>query len=94
MTRIITHISEICCIDFKKGDPYTKVEQGFARLPGDGYTALHPELEGIDPEDYPDIDKMRILADVAPTHASTRSTHRSCASRAMTTLISRLNTSA
>ena len=27
---------------------------------------MSPELEGLDPEDYPDIVKMRILADVAP----------------------------
>ena len=31
-----------------------------------GYEALHPELEGVNPEDYPDIHKMAILADVAP----------------------------
>lgn len=53
-------------INFKKGDPYTKVDEGYARLPGAGYTALHPELEGLDPEDYPDIDKLAILGDVAP----------------------------
>ena len=53
-------------INFRKGDPYTKVDEGYARLPGAGYTALHPELEGVDPEDYPDITKLSILADVAP----------------------------
>jgi hypothetical protein len=37
-----------------------------ARLPGAGYEALHPELEGMNPEDYPDIHKLRILSDVAP----------------------------
>jgi len=37
-----------------------------ARLPGVGYEALHPELEGIDPEDYPATHRMRIPADVAP----------------------------
>src|SRR6266850_2622101 len=52
--------------NFHKGDPYIKVEEGYARLPGAGYAALHPELEGADPEDYPDIDKLRILGDVAP----------------------------
>jgi hypothetical protein len=31
-----------------------------------GYEALHPELEGMNPEDYPSIHKMAILADVAP----------------------------
>lgn len=53
-------------INFRKGDPHTKVDQGYARLPGEGYEALHPELAGLDPEDYPDIAKMRILGDVAP----------------------------
>jgi hypothetical protein len=46
--------------------PYIKIDEGYARLPGAGYEAIHSELEGLDPEDYPDIDKMRILADVAP----------------------------
>ena len=36
------------------------------RLPGAGYEALHPELKGVDPRDYPDINKLAILADVAP----------------------------
>ena len=36
------------------------------RQPGAGYEALHPELQGLNPEDYPDIHKMAILADVAP----------------------------
>ncbi|HZL53373.1 MAG TPA: hypothetical protein VFC37_20750 [Terracidiphilus sp.] len=35
-------------------------------LPGEGYAALHPELKDVNPEDYPDIQKMSILADVAP----------------------------
>jgi len=52
--------------NFRKGDPYVKLDEGYARLPGAGYEALHPELEGVDPEDYPDIVKMRILGDVAP----------------------------
>jgi hypothetical protein len=53
-------------INFRKGDPYIKVDEGYVRLPGTGYEALHPELEGLKPEDYPDIAKMRILGDVAP----------------------------
>ncbi len=40
--------------------------EGYARLPGAGYEALHPELKDVNPEDYPDIHKMAILADVAP----------------------------
>jgi hypothetical protein len=42
------------------------VPEGYARLPGAGYAALHPDVEGLNPEDYPDIHKMAILADVAP----------------------------
>ena len=52
--------------NFKVGDPYVRVDDGYARLPGAGYEALYPELKGLDPEDYPDIHKLRILADVAP----------------------------
>jgi hypothetical protein len=52
--------------NFQKGDPFIKVDDGYARLPGKGYETLHPELEGTNPEDYPDINKMAILADVAP----------------------------
>jgi hypothetical protein len=52
--------------NFHVGDPFIKVDQGFARLPGAGYAALHPDLKDVDPEDYPDIHKMAILADVAP----------------------------
>jgi hypothetical protein len=52
--------------NFRVGDPYVKVDQGFARLPGAGYEAIHPELKDVSPEDYPDINKLAILADVAP----------------------------
>jgi hypothetical protein len=52
--------------NFHLGDPYIKVDEGYARLPGAGYGALHPELKGVDPNDYPDIHKLAILADVAP----------------------------
>lgn len=53
-------------VNFHEGDPYIKVDEGYARLPGAGYEAIHPELKDINPEDYPDIHKMAILADVAP----------------------------
>lgn len=52
---------------FKTGDPYREIKMGSARLPGAGFAALNPELKNIDPEDYPDIFKYQILADVAPT---------------------------
>jgi hypothetical protein len=51
--------------DFHKGDPYL-IPMGYARLPGAGYAALHPEVEGLMPDEYPDIVKLRILGDVAP----------------------------
>jgi hypothetical protein len=52
--------------NFKVGDPYVRIDDGYARLPGAGYEALHPELKGVNPEDYPDINKLSILSDVAP----------------------------
>jgi hypothetical protein len=52
--------------NIKVGDPYVRVDDGYARLPAAGYEALHPELKGLNPEDYPDIHKLRILSDVAP----------------------------
>jgi hypothetical protein len=52
---------------FHYGDPYRSVEWGEARLPGAGYASLHPELNGVDPEEYPLIAKFAILADVAPS---------------------------
>lgn len=52
--------------DFLHGDPYTKVPMGDVRLPGPGFESLHPELSGLSPEEYPDIYKFKILADVAP----------------------------
>lgn len=51
---------------FHYGDPYKLMEWGEGRLPGAGYSALHPELQNIDPEHYPLIYRYAILADVAP----------------------------
>ena len=52
---------------FHYGDPYRKVELGYARMPGSGYEALHPELQGFSPENYPLIYQYEILGDVAPS---------------------------
>lgn len=52
-------------LDFKHGDPYSKVPMGEARLPGTGYEALnqlHPDMLG----QYGAFDRFKILADVAP----------------------------
>jgi hypothetical protein len=53
-------------VNFRTGDPFAKIPEGGARLPGPGYAALHPELEGINPVDYPALTRYKILADVAP----------------------------
>jgi hypothetical protein len=52
------------------GDPYRAIESGYARLPGPGYQALHPEISGVQSEEYPLIHRYSILADVAPTSRS------------------------
>ena len=39
---------------------------GHSTVDNTTYTSLHPEVEGLNPEDYPDINKLGILADIAP----------------------------
>lgn len=51
--------------DFKSGDPFMKIKDGYYRLPGAGFASRYEELEGVRPEDYQDIYKYKILADVA-----------------------------
>ena len=53
-------------VNFQRGNPFAKIKEGYYRLPGEGYAKRHEELKGLDPEDYPDIFKYKILADVAP----------------------------
>ena len=50
---------------FHTGDPYTKIPLGYARLPGEGYAAMHEDLKGVDPEFYPLINRYDILANTA-----------------------------
>ena len=50
-------------------------------MPGAGYEALHPELKGLNPEDYPDIHKLRILSDVAPYSREYNQVPSSCANQ-------------
>ena len=52
--------------DFHRGDPFAALPSGEERLPGIGYETLHPEVKGVDPEDYPLVHKVKILGDVAP----------------------------
>ena len=53
-------------INFRMGDPYAKIPEGAARLPGRAYAALHPDLQGMKPDEYPAFYRYKILADVAP----------------------------
>ena len=52
-------------LDFSRGNYYDVVENGENRLPGKGFESLHPELKGVDPENYPLVYKYKILSDVA-----------------------------
>jgi len=52
-------------MDFTLGDPYTKVKQGEARLPGEGYERMHRLHSGAHGT-YDAMDRFLILADVAP----------------------------
>lgn len=53
-------------VNFREGDPYAKVPFGEERLPGAGFAARYPELEGVAPSDYPAWARFQILSDVAP----------------------------
>ena len=52
-------------VDFSSGNFYDSVERGYERLPGSGMNKYYEHLEGVDPEEYSDIDKFRIISDVA-----------------------------
>lgn len=62
--------------DLLHGDPFASIREGELRLPGEGFAARFPELEGIDPEDYPDVYKYKILSDVAPYTTKTSQMER------------------
>jgi len=51
--------------DFTQGDPFIKIPNADARLPGKGYEALN-DLHSGRPGEYDDVDKFLILSDVAP----------------------------
>ena len=48
-----------------KGNFWQSIERGEERLPGVGLEQYRQDLRGVDPEDYSDIDKYEVLADVA-----------------------------
>ena len=52
-------------IDFQHGNPYGKIENAATRLPGVGYARFNKELQGVDVEDYPLVNRYEILSDVA-----------------------------
>lgn len=58
--------------DFQHGDPFIQVQEGELRLPGKGYAARFPELDGVAPEDYPLIHRYKILSDIAPYSEKTK----------------------
>ncbi len=66
---------------FKRGDPYRKIANGFLRLPGAGYESVNPDVAGLDPEDYPDIHKYKILSDLAPSSRNTLKLRKSLMER-------------
>ena len=53
-------------LDFTRGDAYTKIEGGEDRLPGKGYESLTGATE------YGPVERLEILADVAPYSAAFR----------------------
>ena len=53
-------------IDVRKGNPFADISEAEIRMPGSGFAALNPEVEGLDPEDYPLAYRLKILADIAP----------------------------
>ena len=66
-------------INFKTGDPFTKVQEGELRLPGKGYERLHTAFK--DPSgQYSPITQLDILGDVAPYSSEFRALNRSIGS--------------
>ena len=59
-------------LDLRTGNPFEKIPEAEIRLPGTGYAALHPEVEGLSPEEYPLAHKVKILGDVAMYSAEYR----------------------
>jgi hypothetical protein len=62
---IAVHNSEYF-VDFRHGDPFTKVKMGEARLPGAGYEALNKLHSDAVFGQYGAVERMKILGDIAP----------------------------
>jgi len=71
--------------NFHKGDPFLKVDEGYARLPGEGYAALHPELKDVDPKTIQTSIKWPSWRMWLHTHVSTTPIGSASAGRPMTT---------
>lgn len=68
--------------DFTRGDPYTKIQEGEMRLPGQGYErfhTLHRDASGK----YGIVDRHKILGDIAPWSQEYRDLDRTVESMAM-----------
>jgi hypothetical protein len=52
-------------IDLRRGNIFKDIPEAEVRLPGPGYAARFPELEGVDPNQYPLIHRLKILSDIA-----------------------------
>lgn len=65
MVNWLPHDSGTYYKNFGVGNPYDKVNRGEERLPGVGLAALNPELQGVDPNDYSLVYKLKVLSDVA-----------------------------
>lgn len=61
-------------MDYSHGNPIEKIKEGEIRLPGSGLAALHPELKGVNPEDYSLAWKTKVLGDTAMWSDEYRST--------------------
>lgn len=48
-------------MDFSTADIYQKIKEPWARLPGKGFSQLHPELQGVAPEDYSPFWRYKVL---------------------------------
>lgn len=62
-------------VNFKTGDPFTRVQEGEIRLPGVGYERLNT-LYGDETGRYGRVNQLDILADVAPYSKEFRSLNR------------------
>jgi hypothetical protein len=62
-------------INFKTGDPFTKVQEGEIRLPGKGYERFNTVISD-ETGSYGAVNQLDILADVAPYSSEFRSLNR------------------